>query len=528
MGEIARLENNINQKHRTIRNHSKVRAKLRRNGASHLLVLLLLMAMSAFSIGAEPVGEIDVKVDWTKVESVSRTIPTLQVVVNPLLRRGSPIHDPAFQALRDLQADDVRFVPWFPYPRLAVAELLPPAADHTYWDFSLIDPVVFDFMDATHGHAVVLNFSTIPQWMFKTAKAVGTPRDPDEVDWSYEEGTELRDPSMKEVSEYFARIVGWYTQGGFTDELGHRHDSGHHYKIDYWEILNEPEYEHAIEPQMYARLYDAVSTAIRQVDARIKFVGMSLATPSKSPEFFEYFLNSRNHLPGIPLDAISYHFYAVPGGDESFDVHPYTFFEQADHFLDTVRYAESIRQRLSPQTQTMLNEIGTIRSEDIGPPERGTALPASYWNLSGAVYAYLYGQLAGLGIDVVGESQLVGYPTQFPSVSMVDWTTGQPNARYWVLKMLRENFGPSDKLVDTKLATPSVYAQGFVTPQGKNKLLIVNKRERVTRLLVPRAIHARIEIVDQGTGFNPPSSSELTSEHLTLSGLAVAVVTLPN
>ncbi|MGA7687154.1 MAG: glycosyl hydrolase family 39 [Terriglobales bacterium] len=486
------------------------------------------MATSVYAIGGEPVGEVDVTVDWTKVERVSRTVPTLQVVVNPLLRRGSPIHDQTFQALRDLEAEDVRFVPWFPYPRLAVAELLPPTADHTYWDFSLIDPVVSDFMDATHGHSVVLNFSTIPQWMFKTAKPVDTPSDPDKVDWGYEEGTELRDLSMKEVTDYLARLVSWYTQGGFTDELGHRHDSGHHYKVDYWEILNEPEYEHAIGPQMYTRLYDAASTAIHQVDPHIKFVGMSLATPSKSPEFFEYFLDSRNHLPGIPLDAISYHFYAVPAGDESSDVHPFTFFEQADHFLDTVRYAESIRRRLSPQTQTMLNEIGTIQPEDIGPPAGGTSLPASYWNLSGGIYAYLYGQLAGLGIDVVGESQLVGYPTQFPSVSMVDWTTGRPNARYWVLKMLRENFGPGDKLVDTKLATPSVYAQGFVTREGKKKLLIVNKRDRVTRVLVPGAIHSRMEIVDQGTGFNAPLPSELTSEYLTLPDFAVAVVTLAN
>jgi hypothetical protein len=29
-----------------------------------------------------------------------------------------------------------------------------------------------DFMEATSGHPVMLNFSTIPQWMFKTDKAV--------------------------------------------------------------------------------------------------------------------------------------------------------------------------------------------------------------------------------------------------------------------------------------------------------------------------------------------------------------------
>jgi len=501
----------------------------RRRADPFAAVFLLLIATSAPFLGAEAGGEIEVKVNWTKVERVSKTTPTLQVVVNPLLRRGSPIHDPAFQALRNLRAEDVRFVPWFPYPRLAVAELQPPTADRTFWDFSLIDPVVLDFLSATNGHSVVLNFSTIPQWMFKTDKPADILSDPNEVDWNYEEGTELRDPSMKEVSDYFARIVNWFTQGGFTDELGHRHDSGHHYKIDYWEILNEPEYEHAITPQMYNRLYDAVSTSIRRASPGMKFVGMSLATPSKSPDFFEYFLDSRNHQPGIPLDAISYHFYAVPTADQSSDVHPFTFFEQADHFLDTVRYVESVRHRLSPETETMLNEIGTIRAEDIGQASPDSAsLPAAYWNLSAAVYAYLYAQLAELGIDVVGESQLVGYPSQFPSVSMIDWTTGQPNARYWVLKLLRENFGPGDKLTETKLATSSVYAQGFIAPRGEKKVLIVNKRDRVTRLLLPDAIRARMEVVDQDTAFNPPLSRDLTSEHLTLPGLAVAVVILPH
>src|SRR5450631_636552 len=176
---------------------------LRPGTQSFLIVFLLLVATSTRSLRAESLGEVELKVDWAKVEYASRTIPTLQVVVNPLLRRGSPIHDQAFEALRNLKADDVRFVPWFPYPRLAVAELAPPTADRTFWDFSLLDPLVLDFLNATGGHMVVLNFSTIPQWMLKTDKPVDPPSDPNEVDWNYEQGTELRDPSMKEVSDYY-------------------------------------------------------------------------------------------------------------------------------------------------------------------------------------------------------------------------------------------------------------------------------------------------------------------------------------
>ena len=112
---------------------------------------------------------------WDKITSVSKTTATLQVVVNPPLRRGSPIHDNAFKSLHDLQADYVRYVPWLPYPKLGVAELEPPAGGKTSWDFSLIDPMTIDFLDATKGHSVILNFSTIPQWMFKTEKPVTYP-----------------------------------------------------------------------------------------------------------------------------------------------------------------------------------------------------------------------------------------------------------------------------------------------------------------------------------------------------------------
>ena len=119
-----------------------------------------------------------VTVNWDKVELVSKATPTLQVVVNPPLRRGSKIHDRVFQALHDLGADYVRYVPWLPYPKLGVAELEPPKDGKTSWDFSLVDPMMEDLMNAQTGHTVIINFSTIPQWMFKTDKPVPYPSDP--------------------------------------------------------------------------------------------------------------------------------------------------------------------------------------------------------------------------------------------------------------------------------------------------------------------------------------------------------------
>jgi hypothetical protein len=121
----------------------------------------------------------------------------------------------------------------------------------------------------------------------------------------------------------------------------------------------------------------------------------------------------------------------------------------------------------------------------------------------------------------------VGYPTQFPSVSMVDWTDGRPNARYWVLKLLKEKFGPGDKLVDTKVDNRYVYALGAIKSDGRRRILLVNKRNRPFEITVPGASGGQMDRVDQTTALQPPASARLSDDQVTLGGFAVAVVTLP-
>src|ERR1017187_10317851 len=76
---------------------------------------------------------VKITVNWTAERKPLKTTPTLQVVVNPLLRRGATIHDIAFANLKALGADYVRYVPWHPYPRLGVVELEPPTKTKTSW-----------------------------------------------------------------------------------------------------------------------------------------------------------------------------------------------------------------------------------------------------------------------------------------------------------------------------------------------------------------------------------------------------------
>jgi hypothetical protein len=407
----------------------------------------------------------------------------------------------------------------------------------------LLDPIVIDFMKAAGNHSVVMNISTIPQWMWKTDKPVLYPSDPDDITWDYEQGTELRDPTMKEVADYWARIASWYTQGGFKDEYGTWHESGHHFKFSYWEVLNEVEFEHSMTPEFYTPLYDAIVAEVRKVAPDIKFVGMGLGPsgPLKQPQWFKYFLDPKNHKPGIPIDAISYHYYCqpCPEPDAGPETMAYTMFPQATGFVNVVRYIESIRRDLAPNALTMIDEIGTI-FPDAQIPEKADRIPNSYWNASAAMFAFLYPQLAQLGIDVIHESELTDYPGQYPGTTLVHWKTGRPNARYWVLKLIRENFSRGDKLVDSRAVfedpklrnsppTPEyVYAQSFLSREQKRKILVVNKRDRPFEVVLPEGLGAQVEFVDQATASDPPARIRLNTDRFTLKGFGVAAVTLSN
>ena len=115
---------------------------------------------------------------------------------------------------------------------------------------------------------------------------------------------------------------------------------------------------------------------------------------------------------------------------------------------------------------------------------------------------------------------------------MVDWNNGKPNARYWVLKLLHDNFGAGDKLVEIEPLSPSaptqpyVYMIAFVTHDGKKRLLLVNKRNRSFEISIAGGSGAQLDYVDQTTGFQPPASATLATDSVELGGFSVAVVTL--
>jgi hypothetical protein len=424
--------------------------------------------------------------------------------------QDKPFYAEQIAALRALKSAMVRYQGWHNRPDLTVAEPEPPKDGKTSWDFSAIDPPFLEFLDSIGDRPFVMNFSTPPAWA-KTPQA---------------------------MADYFAHFVRWYSQGGFTDEAGKVHNSGHRIAFPYWEVLNEPDFEAGVTPQDYVALYDAIVDAIHQVSPETRFVGLALASTTSDPAFTTHFLNPKNHRPGVPLDYVSYHFYAQYRPDQPPAQQVAAVFDQADQFLDTLRYVAAIRDELSPATGIMATELGAMNQGARGPR---TTLRFEA-QLSSAMYAYLYARMAGLGLEAAHVSGLAAaQPDQiWQELAMIDWQTGKPNERYWTLKLLNDHFGPGSQLVETRAVAPpypmppmilamiqrraTVFPQAFVAPGGARKVLLVNRSAMAAEVALPGS--AKVEIVDQATGVGPPRATSTPDGKLTLDALAVAIATL--
>src|SRR5215831_913496 len=99
---------------------------MRRAGCALVLLVLGLTGCAWRTTEVAAPEKVAVTIDWNKIIRVSNTNATLQAVVTPLMKRNTPTHDKVWGALKVLRCDLVRYVPWLPYPKTAVAELDPP------------------------------------------------------------------------------------------------------------------------------------------------------------------------------------------------------------------------------------------------------------------------------------------------------------------------------------------------------------------------------------------------------------------
>jgi hypothetical protein len=502
-----------------------------------ILLTALTAALAAPAVAAD--GAAAVKAKWTEVTRVAPTVPTTQMLNHRYSLRDSPIHAPFWAALKDLKTDYTRLQLWFSITNTAVPELKEPTATETFWDFTYMDQLMADFYANTSGKHHI-NMGTIPRWMFDVAP-VELPKEAGASFYKYTEGTKgtlLKDPTGKQFAEYQARIYQWYTQGGFTDELGKYHKSGHQYKIDFWDVCNEPDFENGITVEQYTKIYDAVTEAIHKIDHNVQFFGPEVSG-SEVP-WAKYFLDPKNHKEGsLPITWFTFHNYAEAKDDPS-TWHDRYFTAPAGGPTDGISAAAlaertrevlRIRDELSPRTKVSIDELGTFVNVKEGEEacradEPYSAYRPLYWNASGANWAANFIMAQNLGLPLISMSQMIGYPTQCPSISMFDKDTARPNAHYWVLHLISHNFGPGDKLVATETGTDDLIAQASITRAGR-KLLLVNTTDHPFTIDVSGAFSGgslRTKTVDERTAEQAPRGDTLSGTSITLAPFAVSVV----
>jgi len=295
-------------------------------------------------------------------------------------------------------------------------------------------------------------------------------------------------------------------------------------------------------PEVFTQQTDVVTAAVATIAPKTKFLGLGLSQGNYGTgnyAFFKYFLNPKNHATGAPAaDAIDYHYYATPSSRTNVSTY-HELFAQGDAFIETVRGAEAVRKKLSPQTKTYLKELGVILH---GDPEGAVPIPDLFWTASAAYWAYLYSRLATLQIDVAGMSQLVGGPNSpkvgeganYPSVTMLDWETGKPTARWYVLKMLVDAFGNRLKrMVQTTsdgVDSNDLYAQAFEVTENDGskaeKLLLINKRIETSYVAVGKDQGWRcMESIDGRNPWAAPTYNLPTRPEISLASFSVAILT---
>lgn len=124
------------------------------------------------------------------------------------------------------------------------------------------------------------------------------------------------------------------------------------------------------------------------------------------------------------------------------------------------------------------------------------------------------------------------FPPNYPSVTMLNWTTGEGTAKYWTTKLLIDTADiDNDQAVVTQTTDVTgqyVFSQAFVGKNGRRWVLIVNKRYADVDVFLPGSTGGYMQIVNEVSGFGPATNITLTLSRIILSPFAVAVIHMPS
>ncbi|MDQ6670657.1 MAG: glycoside hydrolase family protein [Chloroflexota bacterium] len=323
---------------------------------------------------------------------------------------------------------------------------LPAGLQRGDWNFGPLDAMVTAVRG--YGGEPVINVRYPPAWMYTCPQP-------------FSEGVAgegaLRDPSFGEFAEYVARLVGWYNTGGFTDEQGKYHQSGHQGWVRVWELWNEPDASSenpcraaaggaALTPAQYVTLWNTVVPRMRAVDPNIQVIGPATSEPR--PEYVQALIAGAVH----PPDALSFHGY---GGSENQNTDK-ELFDGLDQLV------ASVDGRGRPVWITELNVNSAYDDDPGGRP----------WGTFGVAWgASAFRGLALRGVAVMHQFEFIASP-QFGLIS----EQGAPRLPYWRDFLLSRAFRAGSTVLTGSTSQPGIEVLAARRPDGGTSVLLVNRQ----------------------------------------------------
>ena len=332
------------------------------------------------------------------------------------------------------------------------------------WDFRTLDELV----SATYaaGARPVLDIAYMPDWL-----------------WDCGSGKPL-DSTFAAFGEYAARLVSYYNRGSFTAEDGTviRNPAGISYRVDTWEIWNEPDLWTlacvgpsgkgpglpAISPATYLAVWNAVAPRMRAVDPSIQLAGPTIArgVEGRSDAYLDLLMRAGDPRPDIAT------LHAYGSHDERdldrclFDGYASGKGCLADGLTGMTKTVERLRT-LAPGKQIWITEMNSLASYGIDPKARN-------WGALGAAWkASAFARMSALGVAAIFEYSFV-HPggNQF---SAIDPTTGSPLLSYWTHLELARGFPVGATLLASRSGRAGIDVLAARLPSGSINVLIVNR-----------------------------------------------------
>jgi hypothetical protein len=335
------------------------------------------------------------------------------------------------------------------------ADISLPEEQYDKWNFYEEDTTIAALR--AENISYVLNVRSAPPWMFN---AYG----------------KLSDPSFHEFAQYMARLVSWYNKGGFTDEAGVYHKSGHYGWVHLWEIWNEPSSSYEIpvpvpdksspflDPYAFAQLYNTVVAAMRAVDPTI-IVGDPALSGHTDTAFSDYIGPFIAHLTQ-PIGFISFHIYATGSATEP---------------DSSALYRVNTR---IPAVIASLGPIAASANHGHGVPiwldetgfNESSATPYDPRDNSPITYAFIS------DLFIIAATHAVGMMDPFPLVGyypegLYDHNSHLPHGSFWLYTLLSQTMPAYSKILPVSNYNPNVHVMATLSPDKRTVHVLLSNIE---------------------------------------------------